>query len=68
MMVHLFGGVSSPSWTNYALRRTAEDNRKHLRPEVVDTILNNLYVNDCLKSVSSENDAITLITELLVRE
>lgn len=61
MTVHLFGAVSSPSCANYAPRRTAEDNRRHLRPEVVDTILNNFYVDDCLKSVSTENDASLLI-------
>lgn len=58
MTVQLFGAVSSPR------HRTAEDNRKHLRPEVVDTILNNFYVDDCLKSVSTENNASLLITEL----
>ena len=64
MTVHLFGAVSSPSCANYVLRRTAEDNRRHLRPEVVDTILSNFYVDDFLKSVSTEDNASHLITEL----
>ena len=64
MVVHLFGAVSSPSCANYALRRTAEDNRNQLRPEVTDTILNNIYVDDCLKSVATEDEAIRLIKEL----
>ncbi|KAK0145643.1 hypothetical protein N1851_015424 [Merluccius polli] len=64
MTVHIFGAVSSPSCANYALRKTAIDNRKHFRPEVIDTILNNIYVDDCLKSVSTEDNAILLITEL----
>ena len=31
MLVHLFGGVSSPSCANYALQKTADDNaeRRH---------------------------------------
>ncbi|XP_073713144.1 uncharacterized protein [Misgurnus anguillicaudatus] len=33
MTVHLFGATSSPSCASYALRRTAEDNRKHFRLE-----------------------------------
>jgi len=63
MVVHLFGATSSPSCANYALRKTAEDNRKHFRHEVIDTILNNIYVDDCLKSVSTEDEAILLIEE-----
>lgn len=31
---------------------------------MVDTILNNFYADDCLKSVSTENNASLLITEL----
>lgn len=62
--MHLFGAVSSPSCANYALRGTAEDNRKHFRPEVIDTILNNIYVDDCLKSISMEDEVVLLIKEL----
>lgn len=52
--VHLFGAASSPSCANYALRRTAEDNAEHLPPEVVSTVNNNFYVDDRLRSVTSE--------------
>ena len=64
MVVHLFGAVSSPSCANYVLQRTAEDNRDHFRPEVIDTILQNVYVDDCLKSMATEDEAILLIKEL----
>ena len=51
MTVHLFGATSSPSCASYALSRTAKDNREHFRPEVTDTVLQNFYVDDLLKSV-----------------
>ena len=51
MMVHLFGAVSSPSCANFALRKTAEDNKEKFNPEVINTVHKNFYVDDCLKSV-----------------
>ena len=70
MRVHLFGGASSPSCANYALRKTADDNKEDFRPEVVETVDRNFYVDDCLKSVSNEDKAVNLakqLRELLAR-
>ena len=64
MQVHLFGATSSPSCTAYALRRTASDHAHMYESEVVETIRRNFYVDDCLKSVSSEERAITLASDL----
>ena len=64
MLVHLFGASSSPSCSNFALRRTADDNRAEFSQEAVDTINRNFYVDDCLKSVRSAPEAIPLIGEL----
>ncbi|XP_046560324.1 uncharacterized protein LOC124269353 [Haliotis rubra] len=64
MTVHLFGGVWSPSCASFAVRRTAEDHRAHFNPETIRTILENLYVDDCLKSVASVSKAINLVKEL----
>ncbi|KAJ8385589.1 hypothetical protein AAFF_G00184510 [Aldrovandia affinis] len=64
MAVHLFGATSSPSCASYALRRTAEDGRSKTIPEVVDTVLRNFYVDDCLKSLSSEDHAVALARDL----
>ena len=41
MLVHLFGASSSPGCSDFALRRTADDNRAEFRQEVVDTIKRN---------------------------
>ncbi|XP_053406377.1 uncharacterized protein LOC128546124 [Mercenaria mercenaria] len=64
MLVHLFGATSSPSCTAYALIRTASDNAHMYKPEVVNTVKRNFYVDDCLKSVSSDEKAIELAADL----
>ena len=51
MRVHLFGGASSPSCANFALKRTAKDNEADFDPKVIETVQRNFYVDDCLKSV-----------------
>ena len=64
MTVHLFGATSSPSCANFALRKCAEDNTGQFSPQAINTILNNFYVDDCLASAASEEDAIALYHEL----
>jgi len=63
MTVHLFGGVSSPSCANFALRKTADDNQD-FDPEIVNTVKRNFYMDDCLKSIKSEQDAVSLMKGL----
>ena len=57
MTVHPFGTVSSPSCANYALRKTADDNEKKYGNAVASTLRRNFYVDDCLRSVSTEATA-----------
>ncbi|XP_071150422.1 uncharacterized protein [Mytilus edulis] len=64
MVVHLFGATSPPSCANYALRKTASELKGTFDNQVVDTVLKNFYVDDCLKSVSSTNKAIALISNI----
>ena len=64
MRVHVFGCVSSPSCASFALRRTATDNQDHFDEETVETVRKNFYVDDCLKSVQSEQDALRLTGQL----
>ncbi|XP_033111441.1 uncharacterized protein LOC117112462 [Anneissia japonica] len=63
MKVHLFG-ATSPICSSYALRTTATSHALHYSKEAVDTILKNIYVDDCLKSVSSTSESIALATEV----
>ena len=64
MLVHLFGATSSPSCANFALQQTAEDNRDDFDPATLKTVRRNFYVDDCLKSVESDYQAINLQGEL----
>ncbi|XP_072014570.1 uncharacterized protein [Amphiura filiformis] len=64
MTTHLFGATSSPSCSNFALKQTAVDNEDFCSIDVVETIKNNFYVDDCLKSVASEESAISLVKNI----
>ena len=70
MGVHLFGGASSPSCANFALKKTAQDNKNEFDLETIKTVECNFYVDDRLKSVSSKELAVNLSSqscELLAR-
>ena len=64
MCVHLFGAVSSPSVAGYALRKTAVDNIDVYGPEAANAILRNFYVDDLLKSMKTEEDALKMIDNI----
>lgn len=65
MMVHLFGATSSPSCANFALRKCGEDHKEQFSQETVDKVLHCFYVNDCLVSVASEEEAVSLYHNLV---
>ena len=64
MTVHIFGATSSPSCANYAFRRTAADFGTRVQQEAAQTICKNFYVDDCLKAVKSDQEAIKLVQDL----
>ena len=64
MMVHLFGAASSPSCASFALLQTAEENKNDISQDTINTVRQNFYVDDCLQSVRSEDQAIQLQSEL----
>ena len=64
MAVHLFSRVSTPSCANFALKKTAKDNHSTFSPEAVYIVKHNFYVDDCLKSVATDESAICLSKEL----
>ena len=45
---HIYGEVSSPSCSNYALKKRADDNKVKYGPEAADTLNKNFYVDDML--------------------
>ena len=65
MTVHIFGAKSSPCCANKALRLTAADHAGEYDPEVIRAVERNFYVDDILKSTSSQAQAIHLATELV---
>ena len=64
MLVHLFGGASSPSCANYALKKTADHNREDFDAATVETVKRNFYVDDCLRSVATDTQAVRLAGQL----
>ena len=60
MTRHLFGGVWCSSSSTYALRRILFDH-PDTSPLVADTILRSFYVDDCLRSVVSLEEAETVV-------
>lgn len=65
MKVHLFGATSSPACANFALKKCAEDFGHLFKEETVNKILHCFYVDDCLVSVQTEEEAVTLYRELV---
>lgn len=44
--------------------RTAEDCRGRFSDDVINAVLRNVYLDDCLKSVNIVSDAISLVKDL----
>ncbi|XP_074649052.1 uncharacterized protein LOC141904366 [Tubulanus polymorphus] len=64
MKVHIFGAASSPSVCNYALHRTADDNRADFAADIVETVHRNFYVDDCLRSCRTPEERAPPLREL----
>ena len=64
MLVHVLGGLSLSSCASFAMQRAPEDNQDQFDKEAIKAVRRNFYVDDCLKSVGSEQDAIRLIDQL----
>ena len=64
MHAHIFGATSSPAVAKFALRKTALDNATSFSPLAVETVHRSFYVDDCLRSVYSVEEAIDLSAEL----
>ena len=58
MSAHVFGGISSGDCNNYPLKRIAKENEKKYGTETARTLRENFYVDDLLKPVNSEGNAI----------
>ena len=61
MWNHVFGGVSSGACSNLTLKVTAIENKEEFGEEATQTLQNNFYVDNLLKSVENEDMAVQLI-------
>ena len=70
MTAHVFGGTSSPSCSNFALKKTAADNVNKYGEEVSSILRRNFYVDNMLKSFPSTKIAVDMIhkVKLLCKE
>ena len=64
MTAHVFGGSSSPSCSNHALRKTAMDNEELYGKDVATILERNFCVDDMLKSFPTAEEAITVIQQV----
>ena len=58
MNVHLFGAISSPSCSNFCLKKAAEDSIEEVGIDTADVLTKNFYVDDCLCSEETDYEAI----------
>ncbi|KAK3730780.1 hypothetical protein QZH41_000800 [Actinostola sp. cb2023] len=65
MTVHLFGKADSPCISSLALKRTAIDNEADFDREVSEIVHNNFYVDDCLFSKPTVEEAVNLSLQLM---
>ena len=64
MCVHPFGAISSKGCVIFALHRTAFDNQEKYGKEALETLLQNFYIDDLLKSLDQEDEVIKLISNV----
>jgi hypothetical protein len=63
--VHIFGATDSPTSANYALKKTALDNKAECDAQVVETVLNEFYVDDLDKSLDTVSEAVDLAARVV---
>ena len=64
MNVHLFGATSSPSCAQFSLLQSAEDQQDDFDKDVRSLIVNNCYMDDCLFTPPTVQQAIYLRTQV----
>ena len=62
----MFGGASSPSFSSYALNRTAIDNNEKF--DNANILINNFCIVNLLKSLASIEEAIKMLSRCVQLE
>ena len=65
MQAIISGAKSSPTSSNYCLKRTAIDNQTTSSEETISTVLRDFYMDDLLKSLPSEDETAQLTLQLI---
>ena len=65
MLVHSFGEKDSPCAALFALQKIARDNQHLYNNNVIQTVLENFYMDDLIKSVKDTREAIQLSNDLI---
>ena len=65
MCTHIFGGTSSPSCSNFVLKKVATDNSDKFAQEAAETLLRNFSVDDLLKSTKSAEEVVSVIKNVV---
>ena len=65
IVVHIFSGKELPCCANYALKKTGSDNVDEYNTCIIETKLKSFCMDDFLKPVISEAQAITLSQEMI---
>ncbi|XP_072010850.1 uncharacterized protein [Engystomops pustulosus] len=61
MRVHIFGNSPSPSVAIYGLKHSAREGEKEYGSDVTQFVKKDFYVDDCLKSLPTNESAISLL-------
>lgn len=64
MTRHLFGGTWSPSCCSFALQHTATQHAQQFTQKAISIVKNNFYVDDCLASFNTLEEALQLSREV----
>ena len=65
ILVHIFGGIDSPSCAKYAVRRTASDHCSKFDGAADECVNRSFYMDDLLKSIETEEEAKSVIKHLI---
>ena len=65
MCAHVFGGTSSATCSNYALRRTAMENEAVFGEAAANALHDNFYIDDLLKSIEELDSAKRLVKDII---
>ena len=65
MLVQIFGATDSPCCANFAVKAVARGNLEKYSAMTRETLLRSFYVDVLLKSVTSEQEAVSLIKEMV---